>query len=128
MNEGFLKDMAWESARIADGFNPDRIRLDACGAWIAYDDFKNRESLFGWELDHIIPVQQLKALNVPSELWDDPQNIRALHWKNNKSKGNSYPMYKAAIVGAGDTNISQRATFWVDEVLQYTLRKLFKTE
>lgn len=126
MDEESLKQMAWEASRTVDGFNPDRVRLDACGAWISYEAYKDKESLFGWELDHIIPVTLLETFEVPSKLRDDPQNIRALHCRNNKSKGYSYPIYKAAMVGAGDTNIEQNATFWVDEALQYTLRKLFK--
>ena len=45
-----LKDIAWRSARIIPEYNPDRIRQDACGAWIAYEDYNNRDSMFGWEL------------------------------------------------------------------------------
>ena len=37
-----LKDIAWNAAIIVDEYSPDRIRKDACGAWIAYDDFNNK--------------------------------------------------------------------------------------
>lgn len=126
MSLAALKDIAWQSAQIVDEYNPDRIRQDACGAWIAYADFNNRESLFGWEIDHIYPVSRLRLLNVPAVLWDHPLNIRALHWQNNQSKGNSYPMYTAVISDEGATNMKCEAVYWVNEALQHSLRKLFK--
>lgn len=108
-----LKEMAWQSARIVDEYNPARIRQDACGAWIAYADFNN-----GWELDHIYPVSRLKSLNVPEELWDHPLNIRALHWQNNLSKGNSYLMYTAVVSDEGAINIKCEAVFRLEEGLK----------
>lgn len=121
-----LKDIAWQSAQIVEEYNPARIRKDACGAWIAYADFNNRNSLFGWELDHIYPVSRLKLLNVPEALWDNPLNIRAFHWQNIRSKGNSYPMYTAVVSDEGATNVKCEAVYLVNEALQYSLRKLFK--
>lgn len=121
-----LKDIAWQSAQVVEGYNPDRIRKDACGAWIAYVDFNNHDSLFGWEIDHIYPVFRLKVLGIPEKKWDHPLNIRALHWQNNLSKGDSYPMYTAVLSDEGATNIKCEAIYWVNEVLQYSLRKLFK--
>lgn len=121
-----LKDIAWESARVIKGYNASRIRQDACGAWIAYEDFNNCDSMFGWEIDHIYPVQKLKQLDVPAELWDNPLNLRALHWKNNRMKGSSYPMYRSAVIGYGDTNLEQQNVFWVSDPLQDSLRQLFK--
>ena len=41
-----LKDIAWQSAQIVEEYNPARIRKDACGAWIAYADFNNRNNNF----------------------------------------------------------------------------------
>ena len=70
-----LKDIAWRSAMVVDGYDLDRIRQDACGAWIAYEDYNNRDSMFGWEIDHIYPVSRLRCLGVPEVLWDNPLNI-----------------------------------------------------
>lgn len=42
-----LKDIVWRSAKIISEYNSDRIRQDACGAWIAYEDCNNRDSMFG---------------------------------------------------------------------------------
>lgn len=121
-----LKDIAWQSACPIPGYDKNRIRQDACGALIAYADFNDHKSMFGWEIDHIYPVFKLKQLGISEKLWDNPLNIRAFHWKNNRSKGSSYPMYTSAVIGYGDTNMEQQNVFWVSEPLQDSLRSLFK--
>ena len=121
-----LKDIAWQAACINPDYDASRIRQDACGALIAYDDFNNHGSMFGWEIDHVYPIHKLKMLNVPEYLWNNPLNLRALHWKNNRSKGTSYPMYISAVIGYGDTNMEQQNVFWVSDPLQDSLRHLFK--
>lgn len=82
--------------------------------------------MFGWEIDHIYPVFKLKQLGVPECLWNNSLNLRAFHWKNNRSKGYSYPMYTSAVIGYGDTNMEQQNVFWVSDPLQDSLRSLFK--
>lgn len=121
-----FKDVAWQSACIVPEYDADRIRQDACGALIAYIDFNNRESMFGWEIDHIYPIIKLKQLGVSEKLWNNPLNLRALHWKNNCSKGSSYPMYTSAVISFGDTNMEQQNIFWVSDPLQDSLQSLFK--
>lgn len=124
--EHILKDIAWQSACPIPEYDENRIRQDACGALIAYADFNNHKSMFGWEIDHIYPVCKLKQLGISEKLWDNPLNIRAFHWKNNRSKGSSYPMYISAVIGYGGTNMEQQNVFWVSEPLQDSLRSLFK--
>ena len=121
-----LKDIVWQSAVTVKGYDASRVRQDACGAWIAYADFNDCHSIFGWEIDHIYPIFKLQQLQIPEELWDSPINLRALHWKNNRSKGDSYPMYTSAVIGYGDTNMEQCNVFWVSGPLQHSLRNLFK--
>ena len=121
-----LKDIAWNAAIIVDEYSPDRIRKDACGAWIAYDDFNNKESMFGWEIDHVYPTSRLNMMGIPRKLWNHPLNIRAMHWKNNFSKANSFPQYTSAVVDCGFTNMQQNSVFWVSEELQDELNRLFK--
>lgn len=123
-----LKEIAWSSAQVVVGYDPDLIRQDACGAWIAYADFNNRESLYGWEIEHIYPSFRLKRLNVPEKMWNNPMNIRALHWKNHQSKGGSYPMYTAVITNEGENNVESSFTYLVNEALQDCLRNLFKID
>lgn len=125
MNDN-LKDIAWNAAQIIEGYDARRIRQDACGAWIAYADFRDPTSMFGWEVDHIYPVSLLKQLNVPEKLWNHPLNLRAFHWKNNRMKSSSYPMYTSAVIGYGDTNMEQQNVFWVSDPLQDSLRQLFR--
>lgn len=123
-----LKNIAWCSALIIPEHNPDHIRQDACGAWIVYEDYNNRDSMFGWEIDHIYPVSRLRCLGVPEVLWDNPLNIRALHWRNNLSKGNEYPIYTSVVTDEGATNVSCELTYLVNEALQDELRSLFKVD
>lgn len=125
MNEDELKELAWESAQVIVGINPKSCRKDACGAWIHYDEFNNTDSLYGWEIDHIIPIFILKQNKVPTELWNHPKNIRALHWENNRSKGNSYPIYKVSISSDNNLNSHVNSQFLLSEVLQYELSKIF---
>ncbi len=68
----------WQKAKIVLGQDPAMYRKDACGAWIQFSQYGNRNSDYGWEVDHIIPV----AMNGS----DDLRNLRPLHWKNNAAK------------------------------------------
>lgn len=123
-----FKEIAWEAAIIVDGHDSSVIRKDACGAWIQYVEFNNKDSEYGWVIDHVYPIIKLRALNVSEYLWDNPLNIRALHWKNDWSKANSYPKYTSVISAVGEINIEYQRTFWVSDVLQHSLRKLFIIE
>lgn len=70
----------------------DRVRKDACGAFILYEDFGDRNSAFGWEIDHIYPASKLKEReDVTDEQIDDMRNLRPLNWRNNASKGADCP-------------------------------------
>ena len=69
----------WEKARYVNAENEKKgFRKDQCGAWINFNNYGDRESLWGWEIDHITPV----ADGGP----DVVSNLRPLHWKNNLSK------------------------------------------
>lgn len=66
---------AWRNAKSAFGYLPEIAKLDEFNALIAWSEYGNRDSEWGWELDHIIPLS-LGGLDVES-------NLRALHWRNN---------------------------------------------
>ena len=70
--------LVWEKAIAVPGYNPTIIRKDICGAWIKWNDYGNRESQCGWEIDHIKPVS-LGGSSLMS-------NLRPLHWQNNARK------------------------------------------
>jgi hypothetical protein len=69
----------WQMAEVSPGYNPAYVRKDVCGALIQYSDYGNRDSSYGWEIDHIIPTS-LGGTNTYN-------NVQPLQWKNNCSKG-----------------------------------------
>lgn len=71
----------WNKAKSIIGYDSSIYRRDACGALIQFSKHGDRNALYGWEIDHIIPA----ILNGP----DDLINLQPLHWKNNVEKGDS---------------------------------------
>ena len=69
------KSAIWWKGHEADGNNPKRWLKDACGAWIGWKFYGNRDSEYGWEIDHINPNGG-----------DEPSNLRPLQWQNNCAK------------------------------------------
>lgn len=65
----------WEKAQIVSDNDPNVWRKDQCGAWIGRGFYGNRNSQYGWEIDHISPGDE-----------DDLSNLRPLQWENNTSK------------------------------------------
>ena len=45
----------WEKGRIVSNYDKDKYRKDQCGAWITRAQYGNRDSMYGWEIDHIDP-------------------------------------------------------------------------
>lgn len=70
---------AWQAASIVPTHNPAHARKDAFGWWIVWDEYGNRNSDYGWEIDHVRPT----ALGGG----DSASNLRALHWRNNAQLG-----------------------------------------
>jgi 5-methylcytosine-specific restriction endonuclease McrA len=71
-------DAVWEKGSIPVKEKKDEWRKDQCGAWIKYNDYGDRDSDYGWEVDHITPESKGgKSILI---------NLRPLHWRNNAGK------------------------------------------
>lgn len=74
----FIIQLVWLKATAVPGYDANILRKDACGAWIARNQYGNRDSQHGWEVDHIRPVAFGGG--------DSILNLRPLHWQNNCQK------------------------------------------
>ena len=68
----------WEKGSITSGNDQLLWRKDACGAWINRRQYGNRNSQYGWEIDHIKPDSKGGS--------DYLLNLRPLQWQNNASR------------------------------------------
>ena len=84
----------WEKGEIVDDSYKDKWRKDKCGAWISRDEHGNRESIYGWEIDHVDPKGG-----------DDISNKRPLQWKNNLTKGED--RLKCPVTADGNKNVER---------------------
>ena len=65
----------WNKGRAIVSYDPNVWRKDDCGAWINRNHYGNRDSKYGWEIDHIKPNED-----------DTLSNLRPLQWENNLAK------------------------------------------
>ena len=73
------KAHVWSMCRTIPGYDPSIWRMDCNDAVIRWSDHGNRQSDYGWEVDHIIPVVVGGG--------DHAMNLRALHWRTNATAG-----------------------------------------
>lgn len=94
-----LKEDVWEKAAAIPGYDKNRYRQDAAGAWIEWSKYGDRTSElgFGWEIDHIKPRNKNGS--------DILSNLQPLQWVNNCSKGDNYPAWEYKVSSDGDKNI-----------------------
>ena len=115
----------WNRATIVDGYDKSRFRKDACGAWIIREKYGDNDSLYGWEIDHIVPKVLLEEKGYSQEDIDKCDNLRALQHENNASKGDDYPSYTAVVTSEGAENVSVTKYLEVNEKKQTILKNLF---
>lgn len=82
----------WEKGEEIPPNDPDEFRKDACGAWMARNQYGDRSSQYGWEIDHIDP-----------DGGDDLSNLRPLQWRNNAHRQDD-PL-TCAVTSSGATNV-----------------------
>lgn len=76
------KTAVWNRCDIVPRKNAHEYRYDYCGAVIKWSEYgRTVKRGFGWEIDHIIPVD--------SGGGDNLDNLQALQWQHNRKKGNS---------------------------------------
>ncbi len=85
----------WEKGKEVNGYDKNKYRKDDCDAWILRDKYGNRDSSYGWEIDHISPGGS-----------DDPPNLRPLQWENNVDKSDG--RLKCNITSEGNKNVSKK--------------------
>lgn len=106
----------WEKTGKMDGFDADMYRRDACGALIMRDKY-GKVNPFGWEIDHIYPQNRGGDDNI--------DNLRALHYLNNRSKRDDYPSYTASVTFDGKKNIEKMRNLTVNERVRNRIDKLY---
>lgn len=116
---------AWNRATIVEGYDKNRFRKDACGAWIIWDKYGDTDSLYGWVIDHVVPQSLLQEKGFSQEMIDHPANLRALQHENNSSKSDDYPSYTAVVTSEGSENIKEWSFLQVNEKKQKALKELY---
>ena len=85
----------WEKGRAVEGNDSAKWRKDECGAWIARNQYGNRDSQYGWEIDHI-----------SSGGSDTVSNLRPLQWRNNVDKSDG--RLKCNVTASGKDNVETK--------------------
>lgn len=121
-----VKRMAWNKANSIDGLDSNLFRKDPCGALIVWDKYGAIENEYGWEIDHIIPRSLLEEKGIAAEKIDAPQNLRAMHHKNNLSKADNYPTYLSAVTSNSEgVNVENREVIVVNAKVRERLNNFY---
>ena len=82
-------NVVWKKGTAVLNVDPNVWRKDDCGAWISRAKYGTRESDYGWEIDHIVPVSKGGT--------DNLANLQPLQWENNRHKGDDYPNWSCLV-------------------------------
>jgi len=115
----------WEKATKFENYDSTKWRKDASGAWIAYSQYGNRQSTYGWEVDHIVPKSKLEDAGASQEEIDNPLNLRPYNWANNDSKSDDYPEFRRAVTAKDNHNVENTDWREISKDLQRRLHQLY---
>lgn len=88
----------WAKATHAGQENETKgFRKDQCTAWILRSAYGNRDSDYGWEIDHITTKDDGGG--------DELSNLRPLHWRNNVAKSGG--RLSCVVKSQGNKNVTQ---------------------
>ena len=75
---GQLPETVWAKGRPIAGYDASVWRRDDFGNSISHDQYGKRDSVYGWEIDHIVPLSQGGS--------DHLANLRPLQWSANVNR------------------------------------------
>ena len=120
-----LLNELWEKANPVDGYDSTLVRKDPCGAWIQRDKYNDRDSDFGWEVDHVYPQALLKEKGADLDEIDNIANLRAFNWHKKVSKGLYYTVYHIAVKSEDDKNVVADDEFKVNKNRQEEIKRIY---
>ena len=81
------KDKVWAKAIIDPNNDPGNFRKDHYGNWIQYSQYGNRDSDYGWEIDHHMP----ESMGGPDYI----SNLYPVQWRANLAKSDNLSFSQA---------------------------------
>ncbi len=91
MTDKELIDAVWKKGKIVPNYDQAKFRKDDCDAWMIKSEYGNRNSAYGWEIDHISP-----------DGGDSLSNFHPLQWENNLDKSDG--RLKCNVIARDDKN------------------------
>lgn len=87
----------WDKGIVVPNNEKKVWRKDKCGAWINRNNYGNRLSQYGWEIDHIKHVSEGGT--------DELKNLRPLQWENNVAT--QAGKLRCVVTAKGTKNVSK---------------------